>query len=274
MHHFPLEPDRATMTEMGDTVLNRIVGRTEQLPFRPATSPLAPQATADLVESFLEPPPALGSDLKTLLERLDEAADCALETAGPGHLAYIPGSGLFTAALAEFYNRATNRYGGVAAVTHPATGSNRSAPGFSPAELSWVLAASTMTAMTRPRTSTANARLRPGTRFAASRPVVEAGTPAATWTLCVSSTTRVGSSNRRALSRTWQRRNASRTRATCRKDQWSLIEPVITAWKDRHRSVSGHQGAYAMREIVNAIFVGSGVIFGGSGGGVAGDVLG
>src|SRR5437899_4025290 len=36
--------------------------------------------------------------------------------------------------------------------------------------------------------------------------------------------------------------------------QWSLIEPVITAWKDRHRSVSGHQGAYAMREIVNAIF--------------------
>ncbi|MFJ9188574.1 IS5 family transposase [Streptomyces anulatus] len=35
--------------------------------------------------------------------------------------------------------------------------------------------------------------------------------------------------------------------------QWSLIEPVITAWEDRHRSVSGHQGAYAMREIVNAI---------------------
>ncbi|GGV87341.1 DDE transposase [Streptomyces griseoloalbus] len=32
-----------------------------------------------------------------------------------------------------------------------------------------------------------------------------------------------------------------------------MIEPVITAWKDRHRSVSGHQGAYDMREIVNAI---------------------
>ncbi|CAL9666754.1 hypothetical protein SUDANB126_07283 [Streptomyces sp. enrichment culture] len=36
-------------------------------------------------------------------------------------------------------------------------------------------------------------------------------------------------------------------------EQWSSIEPVITAWKDRHRSVSGHQGAYDMREIVNAI---------------------
>lgn len=35
--------------------------------------------------------------------------------------------------------------------------------------------------------------------------------------------------------------------------QWALIEPVITAWKSRHRSVSGHQGAYAMREIVNPI---------------------
>jgi transposase len=36
-------------------------------------------------------------------------------------------------------------------------------------------------------------------------------------------------------------------------EQWALIEPVITAWKARHRSVSGHQGRYAMREIVNAI---------------------
>ncbi|MFF1544820.1 transposase, partial [Streptomyces sp. NPDC058291] len=36
-------------------------------------------------------------------------------------------------------------------------------------------------------------------------------------------------------------------------EQWLLIEPVITAWKGRHRSVSGHQGAYDMREIVNAI---------------------
>lgn len=36
-------------------------------------------------------------------------------------------------------------------------------------------------------------------------------------------------------------------------EQWVLIEPVITAWKARHPSVSGHQGKYAMREIVNAI---------------------
>ncbi|WP_201761902.1 MULTISPECIES: transposase [unclassified Nonomuraea] len=37
-------------------------------------------------------------------------------------------------------------------------------------------------------------------------------------------------------------------------EQWALIESVITAWKAAHRSVSGHQGKYAMRAIVNAIF--------------------
>lgn len=36
-------------------------------------------------------------------------------------------------------------------------------------------------------------------------------------------------------------------------EQWALTEPVLTAWKNRHRSVSGHQGRYSMREIVNAI---------------------
>lgn len=36
-------------------------------------------------------------------------------------------------------------------------------------------------------------------------------------------------------------------------EAWELIRPVTTAWKGRHPSVSGHEGAYGMREIVNAI---------------------
>ncbi len=36
-------------------------------------------------------------------------------------------------------------------------------------------------------------------------------------------------------------------------ERWALIEPVITAWKAAHPSVSGHQGKYQMREIGNAI---------------------
>ncbi|WP_438302898.1 transposase [Streptomyces sp. HUAS TT11] len=37
-------------------------------------------------------------------------------------------------------------------------------------------------------------------------------------------------------------------------ERWALIEPVIASWKTQHPSVSGHQGAYEMREIVNALF--------------------
>ncbi|MEV4474699.1 transposase [Nonomuraea salmonea] len=36
-------------------------------------------------------------------------------------------------------------------------------------------------------------------------------------------------------------------------ERWALIEPVVTAWKAAHPSVSGPQGRYEMREIVNAI---------------------
>jgi transposase len=36
-------------------------------------------------------------------------------------------------------------------------------------------------------------------------------------------------------------------------ERWALIEPILSAWKLGHPSVSGHQGRYAMREVVNAI---------------------
>lgn len=36
-------------------------------------------------------------------------------------------------------------------------------------------------------------------------------------------------------------------------DQWAVIGPFLAAWKARHPSVSGHQGRYDLREIVNSI---------------------
>ncbi|MEU2427767.1 sugar-binding domain-containing protein [Streptomyces sp. NPDC007851] len=36
-------------------------------------------------------------------------------------------------------------------------------------------------------------------------------------------------------------------------ERWALIEPVITSWKVQHPSVSGHEGRYETREIVNAL---------------------
>jgi len=35
--------------------------------------------------------------------------------------------------------------------------------------------------------------------------------------------------------------------------EWVVIRPLIAAWKAQHPSVSGHQGRYDMREIVNAL---------------------
>jgi len=37
------------------------------------------------------------------------------------------------------------------------------------------------------------------------------------------------------------------------KAEWAVIDPLIAAWKAAHPSVSGHQGRYEMREIVNAL---------------------
>jgi transposase len=36
-------------------------------------------------------------------------------------------------------------------------------------------------------------------------------------------------------------------------EQWALIGPFLEAWKAKRVSVSGHQGEYDLREIVNAI---------------------
>ncbi|WP_432986311.1 IS5 family transposase [Dactylosporangium sp. CA-233914] len=37
-------------------------------------------------------------------------------------------------------------------------------------------------------------------------------------------------------------------------EQWAVIGPFLDAWKARHPSVSGYQGRYELREIVNSIF--------------------
>ncbi|MEU7642653.1 aminotransferase class V-fold PLP-dependent enzyme [Streptomyces sp. NPDC039016] len=112
--HFPLEPDRATMAEMGGLVLDHVMKFITELTDRPTSNPVGPAATADLVADFLAAPPEQAGNLEELLGRLGLAADCALETAGPGYLAYVPGGGLYTSALAEFYTLGVNRYGSMA----------------------------------------------------------------------------------------------------------------------------------------------------------------
>src|SRR5262249_59650946 len=50
-----------------------------------------------------------------LVDVLARGAEAAVVTAGPGYLAYIPGGGLYAAALADFVSNCLNRYTGLAA---------------------------------------------------------------------------------------------------------------------------------------------------------------
>lgn len=114
MSHYPLETGHAGVHAMGGLVLERIARFVDGLAERPADNVVSTSATASLVQSFLAPPPESGRDLMTLLGCLDDAVDCAVETAGPGFLTAVPGGGLYSSALGEFYARATNRYGSLA----------------------------------------------------------------------------------------------------------------------------------------------------------------
>jgi aromatic-L-amino-acid decarboxylase len=98
------------MEELAAAVVARAIAFVETLPQHPASLAGAdPSLTRQLVEEMLAPPPEEPGELINLLTRVDRAAAHAVETAGPGYLAYIPGGGVFASAIAEFYAQVTNR---------------------------------------------------------------------------------------------------------------------------------------------------------------------
>src|SRR5690242_20503784 len=112
MTNYPLEPDRATWEAMGRDAVAFVADFVEGL----HTAPGADLTGADaLVANLLAPPPDEPVPFDALLETFGRAAACAVETAGPGYLAYIPGGGLAISALGEMLARSVNRYTGIAA---------------------------------------------------------------------------------------------------------------------------------------------------------------
>lgn len=67
----------------------------------------------ELARTFVEPLPENPQTLDAVLKRLRPAIRKTFNTAGPGYLAFIPGGGIMSAALADFIATATNRYVGV-----------------------------------------------------------------------------------------------------------------------------------------------------------------
>lgn len=68
---------------------------------------------AELTATFREPPPETASPIEPLLARLQQAADKSFHTGGPGYLAFIPGGGIYWAALADYLAMTLNRFVGV-----------------------------------------------------------------------------------------------------------------------------------------------------------------
>jgi len=108
----PLELDGTQATTLAAGALARIVAHLESLPRqRAADVDGAAEVAHELIERTAPEEGASGSELFDLL--FDRAVPKSFNTAGPGYLAYIPGGGLFSSAVAALIADAVNRYVGV-----------------------------------------------------------------------------------------------------------------------------------------------------------------
>lgn len=107
-----LELSPARMQAMGEAVLARVVAHLGALHDMPSCGDFT--GIEALCRSMRESAPEQGAALETLLAPLFDAwIPPSFTTPGPGYLAYIPGGGIYPAALADFIAATTNRYTGI-----------------------------------------------------------------------------------------------------------------------------------------------------------------
>ncbi len=96
---------------MTDQVVARCIAHIASLDRQPACGDVD---AAALCRALREPAPEQGAALEPLLDRLfGDWIPRSFTAPSPGYLAYIPGGGLYPAALADFIANTTNRYTGV-----------------------------------------------------------------------------------------------------------------------------------------------------------------
>jgi aromatic-L-amino-acid decarboxylase len=103
----PLEPSASQMRAMGEAALAEVIRFVEDLPEAPAVDL---DGALEMAARFREGAPEEGSEFGPHLDAIVEAAGKAFNTTGPGYMAFIPGGGLFAAALADFVATALNRF--------------------------------------------------------------------------------------------------------------------------------------------------------------------
>jgi aromatic-L-amino-acid decarboxylase len=99
------------MREMVDLAMDRIARHIETLPEQPMH---ATRGGKKIARSLREGMPERGVAFERILRRLfGKVIPISLNTASPGYLGYIPGGGIFHAALADLIAGSVNRYVGV-----------------------------------------------------------------------------------------------------------------------------------------------------------------
>ncbi|MGB7219795.1 MAG: aminotransferase class V-fold PLP-dependent enzyme [Vicinamibacterales bacterium] len=108
-----LDPTPDELRAMADEVVARCIEHIASAGEQPSRGALD-AAALSLCRAMREPAPEAGTALGPLLDRLfADYIPRSFTTIGPGYLAYIPGGGLFPAALADFITATTNRFTGI-----------------------------------------------------------------------------------------------------------------------------------------------------------------
>lgn len=106
-----LELSSGEMRRVVDLAMRWIVRHIETLPEQPAVNV---EGAAEVAREVMEPLPEKGRPLESVLEALfGRFVPRSFTTPGPGYLAYVPGGGIFHAAVADLISNAVNRYVGV-----------------------------------------------------------------------------------------------------------------------------------------------------------------
>jgi len=100
-----LEPTPQQLRDVLTAATDYVVGFLERLPNAALSD------TTDVAAGLVRrPPPAAGRPFAELLEELDRAAGPGLNTPSGGYLGFVPGSGLFSAGVADLLAGVLNRY--------------------------------------------------------------------------------------------------------------------------------------------------------------------
>ncbi|MEM7244934.1 MAG: aminotransferase class V-fold PLP-dependent enzyme [Acidobacteriota bacterium] len=116
MSAHPLEPSREQLSTWFRQVETTVLDHLDGMATADSGGPLgeAGLALADEVSTPLPDEPLEGG-LTEVLRLVGRAAEATLNTTSPGYLAYVPGGGIPTAALADTWSNVFNRFTGLAA---------------------------------------------------------------------------------------------------------------------------------------------------------------